>query len=162
MSSRSRQVRKARPIAPSPLVGEGLDASLPADEPSGTAPFRPLDAVTAEIRRFDRRPVDLHAVESGERDGGASPSGLLTRRAWEADLTDLYGEIPSWYGSSLERDRQFARWVQAEAKNLAMRLERLLDTEGESTLAPQTRAIAEALWADADWARYRLDGSLDD
>lgn len=119
-------------------------------------PFRSVGALVAEIQAL------------GEPEGkrrqpdAASPSGLLTRRAWEAELTDLYGEMPGWYGSSRERDRQFAHWVQAEAKGLAMRLERLLGVETEAALARQTRAIAEALWADADWARRRADGSLED
>ena len=160
MSSRSRRLQKTLPIAPSSLAGVDRDSlnsrdKLAAGE-GAAAPFRSIGALVAEMPPLGGRKTDCRRLDA------ASPSGLLTRRAWEAELTDLYGALPSWYESGLECDRQFAHWVQAEAKELAMRLERLLGNDTESTLARQMLAVAEALWADADWARRRVDGSLDD
>jgi hypothetical protein len=89
-----------------------------------------------------------------------SPSGLLSRRTWEAALARIHGRMPGWYEDRAERDRQFARWVQAEAKDRASGLERMLHPGIDPALSNHVRAVVAALRADADWARHRLDGSL--
>ncbi len=91
-----------------------------------------------------------------------SPSGLLTRTAWEDELESRFDQMPRWYWSAPERDRHFARWVQAEAKGMACQLERLLRPDTKPALARAIATLSEALWEDAEWARKRMDGSLDE
>jgi hypothetical protein len=91
-----------------------------------------------------------------------SPSGLLTRTAWEDELESSFDQMPRWYRHAAERDRRFARWVHAEAKGLACHLDRLVRPDTKPALAKHLRAISQALWADAEWARHRIDGSMDE
>jgi len=91
-----------------------------------------------------------------------SPSGLLTRTAWEDELESRFDQMPRWYWSASERDRHFARWVQAEAKGMACQLERLLRPDTKPALARAIATLSEALWEDAEWARKRMDGSLNE
>ena len=64
----------------------------------------------------------INNAEAGEL--FRSPSGLLTRTAWEDELESTFDQMPRWYRSAAERDRRFARWVHAEAKGLACHLDR--------------------------------------
>ncbi len=91
-----------------------------------------------------------------------SPSGLLTRTAWEDELESRFDQMPRWYWSASERDRHFARWVQAEAKGMACQLERLLRPDTKPALARAIGLLSEALCEDAEWARRHIDGSLDE
>ena len=91
-----------------------------------------------------------------------SPSGLFTKRAWErsADVFDESGLGDRRDGA--DRDRHFALWVHAEAKALATRLDRLARTSRKDDLSSNLEAVADSLWADAEWARHLADGSLAD
>ena len=71
-----------------------------------------------------------------------SPSGLLTRTAWEDELESSFDQMPRWYRSAAERDRRFARWVHAEAKGLACHLDRLVRPDTKPALARHINAVA--------------------
>lgn len=97
---------------------------------------------------------DSHTRDSRFR----SPSGLLTQMVWERDL-QRSGQPPSAADlSDGERNRQFARWVQIEAKTLASQLEQLVRPDLKRGLSRHVRAVAAALAGDAEWARQRIDG----
>ena len=147
MSSRSKPARMCNPLP----MRERESPVAKQREGEGTAPFRSLGVAAVAA---------LLAADGPSSPG--SPSGLLSRRAWEAELARVHGGMPDWYASGAERDRRFARWVQAEAKTLASRLDRLLDAGVKPALSCHVRAVAAALWADADWARRCLDGSLEE
>ena len=86
---------------------------------------------------------------------GGSPSGLFTKQAWaEAEGRDAVAS----HRPNPEGERAFARWVHRQAKDLAAGLERLAPP-ATPRLASQINALAEALWADAEWARRCLDQS---
>ena len=75
-----------------------------------------------------------------------SPSGLLTRTAWEDELESSFDQMPRWYRSAAERDRRFARWVHAEAKGLACKAGvRPLGGQGKPVMAhlESARALAD-------------------
>ena len=89
-----------------------------------------------------------------------SPSGLFTKGAWRRDMSscaDWNGPVP---GS--ESDIQFGLWVHERAKMLASHLDRLIQPDTADNLASKIRAVADVLWADAEWARRHCDGSLSD
>ncbi len=88
-----------------------------------------------------------------------SPSGLLTRAAWEREIESRYDDLPGWYGSAAERDRRFVRWVEYEATALAEQLARLKRPGLAPALARHLHAVIVALTEDADWARH--SASLD-
>ena len=86
-----------------------------------------------------------------------SPSGLFTRRRWERDRV----AAPEWAPRSASpEEEEFALWVHAEAKALAAELDRLAEQGPPAALTKNLRAVAESLWADAEWARRQVDGSF--
>lgn len=89
-----------------------------------------------------------------------SPSGLLTRAAWQSEVECSHEQMPRWYASAAERDRQFVLWVHSEAQYLAGQLERLVGPSTPAALARHVRAIVAALAEDAAWAQRRIEGGL--
>jgi hypothetical protein len=87
---------------------------------------------------------DSHAIRS--------PSGLLTRAAWEREIQSSHGVMPRWWRSAEQRDRQFLAWVEAEALGLAAQLARL-DGGAAPALGRASDTLRDALLADAAWAR---------
>jgi hypothetical protein len=81
-----------------------------------------------------------------------SPSGLLTRAAWERDVEAAHGRMPRWWRSAEERDRQFLAWVESEALGLMAQLGRL-ETDRSPGLGTALSGIRRALAEDAGWAR---------
>lgn len=81
-----------------------------------------------------------------------SPSGLLTRAAWEREVEAAHARLPRWWRSAEERDRQFLAWVEAEALGLAAQLGRL-DASRSPALASALSGVRRALAEDAGWAR---------
>ncbi len=81
-----------------------------------------------------------------------SPSGLLTRAAWEREVEAAHGRMPRWWRSAESRDRQFLAWVEAEAVGLSAQLGRL-DAGRSPGLAMSINAVRRALAEDAAWAR---------
>lgn len=90
-----------------------------------------------------------------------SPSGLFRMAAWESEFERSNAQLPRWYWNRDQRRRRYARWVEAEAETLALRLSGLLrpDTPEESSGA--ARLLVESLTRDIDWAR-RLEGEHTD
>ncbi len=88
-----------------------------------------------------------------------SPSGLFRRSAWEGEMERSHAQLPRWYWNEAERNRQYARWVEAEAESLAMRLAGLLRPDTPAETAGPARALVESLARDAEWAR-RLEERL--
>ena len=103
------------------------------------------DSRTADAPPADNRP-SADALD-------ASPSGLLTRAGWIAARLDA-GEPPPRGACH----RQFARWVHAEARTLAGRLEPLLRADSDPALADPLERLIDALARDAEWARAEIDG----
>lgn len=98
--------------------------------------------------------------ETGRDRPFRSPSGLLTRAAWEAELEMTYDHLPAWHRSPAEENRRFLQWVHSEARGLAAHLERLIRVDTDPDLADHLRAVIDALTADAEWARKRIDGRV--
>ena len=88
-----------------------------------------------------------------------SPSGLFRMSAWEGEMERTYPQLPRWYWNEAERRKQYARWVEAEAESLAMRLAGLLRPDTPADAAGPARALVESLARDAEWAR-RLEERL--
>ncbi len=95
-----------------------------------------------------------------------SPSGLLTAAGWQRDWQrhglplpepGPSGGTPPDHPDQPDQDRQFATWVQIEAKTLAGQLERLAQPGARRGLSRHLRALATALAEDAEWARRRID-----
>lgn len=82
-----------------------------------------------------------------------SPSGLFRMSAWEGEMERTYPQLPRWYWNEAERRKQYARWVEAEAESLAMRLAGLLRPDTPADAAGPARALVESLARDAEWAR---------
>ncbi len=82
-----------------------------------------------------------------------SPSGLFRMSAWEGEMERTYPQLPRWYWNEAERRKQYARWVEAEAESLAMRLAVLLRPDTPADAAGPARALVESLARDAEWAR---------
>ena len=82
-----------------------------------------------------------------------SPSGLFRMSAWEGEMERSYPQLPRWYWNEAERRKQYARWVEAEAESLAMRLAVLLRPDTPADAAGPARALVESLARDAEWAR---------
>ncbi|HYD29584.1 MAG TPA: hypothetical protein VEB64_01800 [Azospirillaceae bacterium] len=85
-----------------------------------------------------------------------SPSGLFRRAAWEAEVYATYERLPKWWASDSERDRQFLRWVAAEARSLAIRLARLIEADTPADVAGSAQALAVHLAEDIAWAERLL------
>ncbi|MBK3735165.1 hypothetical protein GAY29_19040, partial [Azospirillum brasilense] len=51
-----------------------------------------------------------------------SPSGLFRMSSWEGEMERSHPQLPRWYWNEAERRKQYARWVEAEAESLALRL----------------------------------------
>ena len=88
-----------------------------------------------------------------------SPSGLFRMSAWEGEMERSHTQLPRWYWNEAERRRQYARWVEAEAEGMAMRLAALLRSDTPAETAAPARALVESLARDAEWAR-RLEERL--
>lgn len=82
-----------------------------------------------------------------------SPSGLFRMSAWEGEMERSNAQMPGWYWDADQRRRRYARWVEAEAETLAMRLAGLLRPDTPAETADPTRILVDALARDADWAR---------
>ncbi|WP_286191860.1 hypothetical protein [Roseomonas genomospecies 6] len=82
-----------------------------------------------------------------------SPSGLFRMSAWEGEMERSYPQLPRWYWNEAERRKQYARWVEAEAESLAMRLAGLLRPDTPADAAGPARALVESLARDIEWAR---------
>lgn len=82
-----------------------------------------------------------------------SPSGLFRMSAWEGEMERSHAQLPRWYWNEEERHRRYARWVEAEAETLAMRLAGLLRPDTPADAAGPARALIESLARDAEWAR---------
>ncbi len=82
-----------------------------------------------------------------------SPSGLFRPGVWEAEMERSHAVMPRWYWNEAERRRRYARWVEAEAEGLAMRLLTLLHPETPADVADPARTLVAALARDAEWAR---------
>lgn len=91
--------------------------------------------------------------------GERSPSGLFRMSAWEGEMERSHAQLPRWYWNEAERRRQYARWVEAEAESMAMRLAALLRPDTPAETAGPARALVESLARDAEWAR-RLEERL--
>ncbi|WP_448204801.1 hypothetical protein [Azospirillum sp. sgz302134] len=88
-----------------------------------------------------------------------SPSGLFRMSAWEGEMERSHAQLPRWYWNEAERRRHYARWVEAEAETLAMRLAGMLRADTPAETAGPTRKLVESLARDAEWAR-RLEERL--
>jgi hypothetical protein len=84
-----------------------------------------------------------------------SPSGLLTKAAWEEEIESSYDVLPRWFRDEAERDRRFVRWVHDEARFLAARLDRM--RRPDVPAARPLTSLSEALRTDAEWARRLID-----
>ena len=82
-----------------------------------------------------------------------SPSGLFRMSTWEGEMERTYPQLPRWYWNEAERRKQYARWVEAEAESLAMRLAGLIRPDTPADAAGPTRALVESLARDVEWAR---------
>ncbi|WP_247895023.1 hypothetical protein [Azospirillum brasilense] len=89
-----------------------------------------------------------------------SPSGLFRMSAWEGEMERTYPQLPRWYWNEAERRKQYARWVEAEAESLAMRLSGLLRPDTPADAAGPARLLVESLARDAEWARSLEDRLL--
>lgn len=90
-----------------------------------------------------------------------SPSGLFRMSAWEGEMERSNAQMPGWYWDVDQRRRGYARWVEAEAETLAMRLAGMLRPDTPAETAGPTRILVEALARDADWARRLENRSMD-
>lgn len=95
------------------------------------------------------------SASGGER----SPSGLFRMSAWENEMERTHAQLPRWYWDRAARRRAYARWVEAEAETLALRLSALLRSDTPAQTADPARAVIESLARDAAWAR-RLEERL--
>lgn len=82
-----------------------------------------------------------------------SPSGLFRASSWEGEMERSHAQMPGWYWDGDQRRRRYARWVEAEAETLAMKLAGLLRPDTPAEIAGPARALVEALARDAEWAR---------
>lgn len=91
-----------------------------------------------------------------------SPSGLFRMSAWESEFERSNAQLPRWYWNRDQRRRRYARWVEAEAETLAMRLSGLLRPDSPAESAEPARVLVESLARDIDWARRLEDMESDD
>ncbi|WP_247889896.1 hypothetical protein [Azospirillum brasilense] len=89
-----------------------------------------------------------------------SPSGLFRMSAWEGEMERSHPQLPRWYWNEAERRKHYARWVEAEAESLAMRLAGLLRPDTPADAAGPARLLVESLAHDAEWARSLEDRLL--
>ncbi|CAO3451908.1 hypothetical protein [Azospirillum argentinense] len=89
-----------------------------------------------------------------------SPSGLFRMSAWEGEMERSHPQLPRWYWNEAERRKQYARWVEAEAESLALRLAGLLRPDTPADSAGPARLLVESLARDAEWARSLEDRLL--
>lgn len=71
-------------------------------------------------------------------------------------------QLPRWYWNRDQRRRHYARWVEAEAETLAMRLSGLLRPDTPAESAEPARVLVESLARDVDWARRLEEMESDD
>lgn len=90
-----------------------------------------------------------------------SPSGLFRMAAWEGDMERSHAQMPRWYWNRAERERHFARWVEAEAEGMAMQLVRHLRPDTPSETAGSAWTLVELLTRDAAWARQCVEQSVE-
>jgi len=91
-----------------------------------------------------------------------SPSGLFRMSAWESEFERSNAQLPRWYWNPGRRRRHYARWVEAEAETLALRLSGLLRPDTPDESAGPARALIESLARDIDWARRLEEEEPDD
>ncbi|WP_247895879.1 hypothetical protein [Azospirillum brasilense] len=89
-----------------------------------------------------------------------SPSGLFRMSAWEGEMERSHPQLPRWYWNEAERRKQYARWVEAEAESLALRLAGMLRPDTPADSAGPARLLVESLARDAEWARSLEDRLL--
>lgn len=89
-----------------------------------------------------------------------SPSGLFRMSAWESEFERFNTQLPRWYWNGDQRRRHYARWVEAEAETLALRLSGLLRPDTPAESAGPARVLVEALARDIDWARRLEEGDV--
>lgn len=94
--------------------------------------------------------------------GDRSPSGLFRMSAWEGEFERANAQLPRWYWNRDQRRRHYARWVEAEAETLAMRLSGLLRSDTPADTAGAARVLVESLSRDIDWARRLEDSESED
>ena len=92
--------------------------------------------------------------------GERSPSGLFRMSSWEGEMERAYAQLPRWYWDTAARRRHYARWVEAEAETLAMRLAGMLRPDTPAETAGPARVLVEALARDAEWARQMEERPL--
>ncbi|CAO3432673.1 hypothetical protein [Azospirillum doebereinerae] len=91
-----------------------------------------------------------------------SPSGLFRMSVWESEFERTNAQLPRWYWNHDQRRRRYARWVEAEAETLAMRLSGLLRPDTPDETAGPARVLVESLARDIDWARRLEEDEFDD
>ena len=94
--------------------------------------------------------------------GDRSPSGLFRMSAWEGEFERANAQLPRWYWNRDQRRRHYARWVEAEAETLAMRLSGLLRSDTPEETAGAAHVLVESLVRDIDWARRLEDSESED
>jgi hypothetical protein len=80
--------------------------------------------------------------------------------SWEGEMERAYAQLPRWYWDTAARRRHYARWVEAEAETLAMRLAGMLRPDTPAETAGPARVLVEALARDAEWARQMEERPL--
>lgn len=103
-------------------------------------------------------PMPTNPHSTNQPSVGQSPSGLFRMSVWEGEFERANTQLPRWYWNRDQRRRHYARWVEAEAETLAMRLSGLLRTDAPADTAGAARILVESLAHDIDWAR-RLEDS---
>ncbi|AWU95322.1 hypothetical protein [Azospirillum ramasamyi] len=94
--------------------------------------------------------------------GDRSPSGLFRMSAWEGEFERANAQLPRWYWNPGQRRRHYARWVEAEAETLAMRLSGLLRSDTPAETAEAAHVLVDSLARDIDWARRLEDSDSED